>query len=101
MIRSASSVRTMRLPWAGQVLSQKSNSSLVSSAPHARSSSASTAVSMPVAPPKTSSACEKLGIEPDTAGVSGVPLSEVPIVKSYPSYEIEKASKESSVRNKR
>lgn len=90
VIISASSVLTMRLPWAGQVLSQKSNSSLVSSAPHARSSSASTAVSMPDAPPKTSSACEKLGIDADTAGVSGVPLSDVPIVKSYPSYEVQK-----------
>lgn len=31
-------------------------------------------------------ACWKLGIEDVTAGEMGVPLSDVPIVRSYPSY---------------
>jgi len=86
VIKSASSVLTTRLPWEGQVLSQKSNMSLASSASHFKSSSASTAVSMPFAPPKTTIACEKLGIDDVTDGDIGVPLSEVPIVRSYPFY---------------
>jgi hypothetical protein len=31
-------------------------------------------------------ACWKLGIDDVTAGEMGVPLSDVPIVRSYPSY---------------
>ena len=87
VIKSASSVLTTRLPWPGQVLSHISNMSLVSSAPHFRSSSASTAVSMPLAPPKTITACEKLGSEAVTVGDRGVPLSDVPMVRSYPFYK--------------
>lgn len=84
--RRDSSVLTTRLPWFGQVLIQWSNMSFVSSVPHFKSSSASTAVSIPLAPPKTMTACWKLGIEDVTAGEMGVPLSDVPMVRSYPSY---------------
>jgi hypothetical protein len=86
VIKTASSVRTTRLPCLGQVLIQWSNMSLASSASHFRSSSASTAVSIPVAPPKTMTACENRGMAEVTSDEIGVPLSDVPMVRSYPFY---------------
>lgn len=76
------SVRMVRLPWLGQVFTYRSKRTLGSVT--SRLGSAFTPASSPWRPPNTTRACLKLG---SWAEATSEPRSDVPMVRSYPSWK--------------